>query len=170
MLNENIKKLRKAKGISQEELAIRLNVVRQTVSKWENGLSVPDSAMLIRLAEELNTTVSTLLGETVAESGPDGLQALAEKLEAVNLRLARQSAARTRAVRIALTALCVLAVAGFAAFAAIGGSYLDWDYGDPEAAVAGTILHGIEFVFVRAAPFVFLASAAGLILTFRRKA
>lgn len=47
MLNENIKKLRKAKGLSQEELAIKLNVVRQTVSKWENGLSVPDSCMLI---------------------------------------------------------------------------------------------------------------------------
>ncbi len=43
MLNENIKNLRKAKGISQEELAVRLNVVRQTVSKWERGISVPDS-------------------------------------------------------------------------------------------------------------------------------
>ena len=39
MLDENIKQLRKAKGLSQEELAIKLNVVRQTVSKWENGLS-----------------------------------------------------------------------------------------------------------------------------------
>ena len=49
MLNENIKNLRKAKGISQEELAVRLNVVRQTVSKWERGISVPDSGMLISL-------------------------------------------------------------------------------------------------------------------------
>ena len=40
MLNENIKNLRKAKGISQEELAVRLNVVRQTVSKWERGVSL----------------------------------------------------------------------------------------------------------------------------------
>ncbi len=39
MLDENIKQLRKAKGLSQEELAIKLNVVRQTVSKWENGVS-----------------------------------------------------------------------------------------------------------------------------------
>lgn len=39
MLNENIKALRKAKGLSQEELAIKLNVVRQTVSKWEKGVS-----------------------------------------------------------------------------------------------------------------------------------
>lgn len=47
MLNENIKRARKAKGLSQEELAVKLNVVRQTVSKWENGLSVPDSDLLI---------------------------------------------------------------------------------------------------------------------------
>lgn len=39
MLNENLKNIRKAKGLSQEELAIKLNVVRQTVSKWEQGLS-----------------------------------------------------------------------------------------------------------------------------------
>lgn len=40
MLDENIKQLRNAKGLSQEELAIKLNVVRQTVSKWENGGSL----------------------------------------------------------------------------------------------------------------------------------
>ena len=50
MLNENIKRIRKSKGLSQEEMAIKLNVVRQTVSKWENGLSVPDSSILIILA------------------------------------------------------------------------------------------------------------------------
>lgn len=55
MLNENIKRIRKSKGLSQEELAIKLNVVRQTVSKWENGLSVPDSSMLIILANELDS-------------------------------------------------------------------------------------------------------------------
>ena len=61
MLKENIKTLRKAKGLSQEELAIKLNVVRQTISKWEQGLSVPDAEMLIKLAEVLDTNVSTLL-------------------------------------------------------------------------------------------------------------
>ena len=39
MLNENIKSIRKAKGLSQEELAIQLHVVRQTISKWEKGVS-----------------------------------------------------------------------------------------------------------------------------------
>ena len=57
MLSDNIKRIRKSKGLSQEELAIKLNVVRQTVSKWENGLSVPDSDMLITLADELDTSV-----------------------------------------------------------------------------------------------------------------
>ena len=91
MLNENIKRIRKSKGLSQEELAIKLNVVRQTVSKWENGLSVPDSSMLIILANELDTTVSELLGEPVAEPTTDDLKILSEKLEVINLQLAKRS-------------------------------------------------------------------------------
>ena len=71
MLNENIKAIRKSKGLSQEELAVKLNVVRQTVSKWENGLSVPDSDMLISISEVLATPVSTLLGENVDEPKAD---------------------------------------------------------------------------------------------------
>ena len=51
MLNENIKALRKNKGFTQDELASRLNVVRQTVSKWEKGYSVPDAEMLQKMAE-----------------------------------------------------------------------------------------------------------------------
>ena len=81
MLNENIKAVRQTKGLSQEELAIKLNVVRQTISKWERGLSVPDS----------------------------------------------------------------------------------------ETAVSGTILHGLEFLFVRIAPFAFCGFVAGAIMTFRHK-
>ena len=76
MLKENIKNLRKSKGLSQEELAVKLHVVRQTVSKWENGLSVPDAAELISLAEELDTPVGVLLGETVPEHEPDDMTAL----------------------------------------------------------------------------------------------
>ena len=68
MLNENIKALRKSKGLSQQDLADKLNVVRQTISKWEQGLSVPDSDLLIALSEALETPVSTLLGENVVES------------------------------------------------------------------------------------------------------
>lgn len=99
MLNENIKNLRKAKGISQEELAVRLNVVRQTVSKWERGISVPDSGMLISLAEELDTSVSVLLGENIQKPCPDdelNLKSISEKLETINLQLAKRSAMRIR--------------------------------------------------------------------------
>ena len=71
MLNENMKAIRKSKGLSQQELAVKLNVVRQTVSKWEQGLSVPDSDMLISLSEVLETPVSILLGETVIETEAD---------------------------------------------------------------------------------------------------
>ncbi len=79
MLNENMKTIRTSKGLSQEELAIKLHVVRQTISKWENGLSVPDSDMLISLSEILETPVSTLLGETVVETKADDLKAREEE-------------------------------------------------------------------------------------------
>ena len=73
MLNQNLKTLRNSKGISQEELAIKLNVVRQTVSKWEQGLSVPDAEMLIRIADKLDTSVNVLLGEAIPESNENEL-------------------------------------------------------------------------------------------------
>ena len=62
MLSENIRAVRKSKGLSQEELAIKLNVVRQTISKWEQGLSVPDADMLTKIADVLETNISVLLG------------------------------------------------------------------------------------------------------------
>ena len=101
MLNENIRNLRKAKGVSQEELAIKLNVVRQTVSKWEKGLSVPDSSMIISLAEELDTSVSVLLGETVQEEclNEENMKGISEKLEVINLQLAKKSEMRIRTIR-----------------------------------------------------------------------
>ena len=169
MLNENIKRLRKSKGLSQEDLAIKLNVVRQTVSKWENGLSVPDSSMLISLADELDTSVSTLLGESVPESTSDDLKIISEKLEVINLQLAKKSMVKVKTVRGVLIALCTLIVIIFIAFAVMQSSYLGWNYNDPELAVAGTILHGFEFVFVRLAPVVFLVSVVGIIFTYKKK-
>ena len=89
MLCENIKAIRKSKGLSQEELAIKLNVVRQTISKWEQGLSVPDADMLISLSEAFETPVSTLLGEPATAAKADDLKAVSEKLEIINLQLAQ---------------------------------------------------------------------------------
>ena len=87
MFHENLRLKRKERGLSQEELASRLHVVRQTISKWEKGLSVPDAAMLIRLAEVLDTTVSRLLGADVPEDEADR-DRLAEQLARINEQLA----------------------------------------------------------------------------------
>lgn len=88
MINENIRKARKAKGMSQEELAVRLNVVRQTVSKWENGLSVPDADVLVRMAELLGVPVGQLLGLGAQD---EERQELSEKLAWLNEQLARKN-------------------------------------------------------------------------------
>lgn len=168
MLNENIKNLRKSKGLSQAELAIKLNVVRQTVSKWENGLSVPDSAMLVQIADELDTSVSTLLGETVNEADGDDLKTISEKLEVINLQLAKNSMTKVKTIRIALISVCAAIVLIFIALIAMNSSYLNWDYNNPEYAVAGTIMHGFEFIFVRVAPFAFIASVIGIVCTYKR--
>ena len=169
MLNENIQNLRKKKGISQEKLAFKLNVVRQTVSKWENGFSVPDSEMLIALAEELDTSVSLLLGETANETVSDDIKTISEKLEVINLQFSKQKRKRVRTIRRFLIALCVGIITIFAVLAIIQSAYLSWDYGDSELAVAGTILHGFEFLFVRLAPIAFLASLIGIVLTYRKQ-
>ena len=86
MFQDNLKALRKRKGITQEELATRLNVVRQTVSKREKGLSVPDSELLIKLAEILEVPVSRLLGSKIETA--EQQDALAEQLSRINEQLA----------------------------------------------------------------------------------
>ena len=171
MLNENIKRIRKSKGLLQEELAIKLNVVRQTVSKWENGLSVPDSSMLIILANELDTTVSELLGEPIAEPTTDDLKILSEKLEVINLQLAKRSITKVKTIRWILISLCAVIVVIFIALASTNSFYLNWNYNynDPELAVAGTILHGFEFLFVRLAPIVFGTSVVGIVVTYKKR-
>ena len=86
MLQENIKTYRKERGLTQEELAIRLNVVRQTVSKWEKGLSVPDADMLQRISEVLEISVSQLLGKE--EEPEKDKNDVAEQLSRINEQLA----------------------------------------------------------------------------------
>ncbi len=85
MFSENLKILRKEKGFSQEQLATRLNIVRQTVSKWEKGLSVPDAELLIQLADVLDVSVSDLLGKKIELSeNKDELDVLASELAKLN--------------------------------------------------------------------------------------
>ena len=169
MLNENIKAIRKSKGLSQEDLAIRLHVVRQTISKWEQGLSVPDSDLLISIAEVLETPVSTLLGETVAVPAADDLKAISEKLEGINLQLAQRKIAVQKAIHWTLIVLCALMLAVYAALIIGGDFYLNWDFSDPELAVAGTALHAAEWLFVRLAPVALVGTVIGICLTRKRK-
>ena len=169
VLNENIKAIRKAKGLSQEELAIKLNVVRQTVSKWENGLSVPDSDMLLAISETLDTPVSTLLGTTVQESEPNELQSLAEKLELVNLQLAKRKIARQKALHWLCILLCVAIIAIAIILLILQSPYLGWDYSDPETAVMGVAYHTFEWIFVRVAPIVFIGAVIGVVLTYKKR-
>lgn len=165
MLNENIKAVRKSKGLSQEELAIKLNVVRQTVSKWEQGLSVPDSDLLVSLSEALETPVSTLLGETVVESEADHLKVISEKLEIINLQLAQRKTVRQKTLHWLFISLWAVTAAIFAALTALNSPYQGWDYSDPETAVFGAAFHVFEWLFVRTAPVILMGAILGIFLT-----
>lgn len=165
MLNENIKALRKSKGLSQQELAVKVNVVRQTVSKWEQGLSVPDSDLLIALSDALETPVSTLLGEAVVESEVDTVKALSEKLEIINLQFARRKAMQKAILHWLFIALCAGIIIVAAVLVTVNSPYLGWDWSDPELAVAGTVFHAFEWLFVRLAPMVLVAAIIGIFMT-----
>ena len=169
MLKENIKSIRKSRGLSQEELAIKLNVVRQTISKWEQGLSVPDADLLIAISEELGTPVSTLLGETVTETKADDLSVISEKLEVINLQLARRKAARQTAIHWFFILLCMVIVAIFVVLKKVNSPYLGWDYSQPETTVIGVLLHAFEWSFIRIAPLVLIGAVVGVFWT-RKKA
>ena len=168
MLNENIKTLRKSKGLTQDELAIKLNVVRQTVSKWERGLSVPDSEMLISISNVFEVPASTLLGESMTESEADGLKAISEELEVIDFQLAQKREARRRRLRWSLILLCVVIAIIFSVLLGMSGSYLAWDYSDPEIAVMGTVVHCFEWAFVRLAPVVVAGAIIGIALIGKR--
>ena len=169
MLNENIRAIRKSKGLSQKELAVKLNVVRQTISKWEQGLSVPDADMLISLSEAFETPVSTLLGETVVEAKADDLRAISEKLEVINLQLAHRKATRQKVIHWLFISLCTVIVAIFPLLIVLNSPYLGWDYSKPETAVIGVVIHSFEWLFVRIAPFVLIGAIVGACLTRQKR-
>ena len=168
MLGENIKAVRKSKGLSQQELAVKLNVVRQTVSKWEQGLSVPDSDLLIALSEALETPVSTLLGESIPEPEADQLTAISEKLEVINLQLAQITCSRRKILHWLFIVFSAAVVALLALLLLLNSPYQHWDYSDPETAVLGTIYHSFEWLFSRVWPFLLAGGVTGAVLTRKR--
>lgn len=112
-------------------------------------MSVPDADMLISISQALETPVSTLLGETIVETQVDDLKVICEKLEVVNLQLAQRKQKSEKIFRYLLIALCAVIVVISAVLIVLNSPYLGWDYSNPEFAVAGTLFHAFEWLFVR---------------------
>lgn len=165
MLKDNLKLARKAKGLSQEELAIKLNVVRQTISKWEQGLSVPDAEMLISISEVFDTPVSTFLGENFSESKEDDLKVISEKLEIINLQLSQRKKEKRKIIHWTLISLCIIIIIMFLSLILLNSPYFNWDYSKPENAVLGVAFHSFEWLFVRIGPIILMGLLIGVFLT-----
>lgn len=131
MFQENLKTMRKAKGYTQEELAIKLNVVRQTVSKWEKGLSVPDADSLCKIADVLDTDVSTLLGEEIVEETDKS--AVAQQLAKISEQLAmknQRSKTIWKVVCIILFVIVVFYILAIVAFSVIASENIADSYSE----------------------------------------
>lgn len=135
MLNDNIKALRKERGMTQEELAIRLNVVRQTVSKWEKGLSVPDAEMLQRLADALEISVSRLLGGS--EERTQNTDEVASQLARINEQLAVQNRRQRKIWKTVAAILIGLVAAQLLILLLSYAPDVDSDVVPAETAIAG---------------------------------
>lgn len=171
MLKDNLKTLRKNKCLSQEELSIKLHVVRQTISKWEAGLSVPDAEMLIKISEIFETPVNEILGNNIEEKEKNDLKVISEKLEIINEQLSMyQKQKRKRIVNI-LIITDVSLILLFILLAILGSPYLSWDFSNPEWAVIGTLWHVFEWIFFKVAPLmvIVITLILGIILIKRNK-
>ena len=125
--------------------------------------------MLISLSEVLETPVSKLLGETVAETEADNIKAISEKLEVINLQLAQRKTTRRKVIRWLLISLCAIIVMVFVGVGILNSPYLGWDYSDPDTAVLGVAFHSFEWLFVRVAPIIFIAAIIGIFFTFKKE-
>ncbi len=125
--------------------------------------------MLISLSEVFETPVSTLLGENVIETEVDTLKAISEKLEVVNLQLAKRKTTRRQIIHWSLISLCAIIIVIFAVLLTLESPYLEWDYRDPETAVLGVAFHSFEWLFVRVAPIVLIGAISGIFLTRKKE-
>ena len=156
MLKDNLKTLRKNKGLSQEELSVKLNVVRQTISKWESGLSVPDAEMLISISKVFETPVSEILRENIEAKEKNDIKVISEKLEVINEQLSKKQKQRKKRAINFLIILDVGIILLFILLAVLGSPYKSWDYGDPEWSIIGTIWHSFEWIFFKIAPILII--------------
>ena len=152
MLKDNLKTLRKNKGLSQEELSVKLHVVRQTISKWESGLSVPDAEMLINISELFETPVSEILGENIEKKEKDDLKVISEKLEVINEQLSNYQKEKRKKTIQALIIIDISIILLFVLLAILNRPYQSWDYSITEWAILGTFYQAFEWIFMRLAP------------------
>ena len=169
MLKDNLKTLRKNKGLSQEELSIKLNVVRQTICKWETGLSVPDAEMLVTISELFETPVSEILGESIEEKETNDLKVISEKLEVINEQLSISQKQKRKRKIMVLLIIDICLIFFFVLLALLGSPYLTWDYGNPEWSVIGTLWHSFEWIFFRIAPLLIIIITVILIILFIKR-
>ena len=152
MLKDNLKTLRKNKGLSQEELSVKLHVVRQTISKWESGLSVPDAEMLINISELFETPVSEILGENIEKKEKDDLKVISEKLEVINEQLSNYQKEKRKKRIQTLIIIDISIILLFILLAILNSPYQNWDYSITEWAILGTFYQAFEWMFMRLAP------------------
>ena len=169
MLKDNLKALRKNKGLSQEELSIKLNVVRQTISKWETGLSVPDAEMLVKISELFETPVSEILGESIEKKEINDLKVISEKLEVVNEQLSISQKRKRKRKIVVLLIIDICLIYFFVLLALLGSPYLTWDYGNPEWSVIGTLWHSFDWLFFRIAPLLIIVITSILVILFIKR-
>ncbi len=169
MLKDNLKTLRKNKGLSQEELSIKLHVVRQTISKWETGLSVPDAEMLIKISDLFDTPVSEILGESMEEKEQNDLKVISEKLEVINEQLSMNQKQKRKKSVVILITIDVCLILLFILLAVLGSPYQSFDYSDPEWSVVGTLWHSFEWIFFRVSPLIVVVVTSVLIVLFIKR-
>lgn len=163
MLKDNIKILRNKNNMSQEQLAIKLNVVRQTVSKWEQGISVPDAEMLVLISNLFAIPVSVLLGENISKNKNDDIQAISKKLEIINNELLKTQKTRRKRKITILIIINIISVLIFIILLFLKSPYLKWN-NNLEYAIIGANFHIFEWIYIRLFPFIFLGSLIGIYL------
>ena len=169
MLKDNLKTLRKNKGLSQEELSIKLNVVRQTISKWETGLSVPDAEMLITISEFFETPVSDILGESIEEKETNDIKIISEKLEIINEQLSISQKQKKKRNYILLIIADIFIILLFILLALLGSPYQSFDYSNSEWLVIGSLWHSFEWILFRIAPLVIIVITSILVIQFIKR-
>ena len=127
-------------------------------------------ALALANTEKEKQAVNDLYDEKAAEAQEESRSAERQaRRERLENELARQQEARRKTLHWAFILLGAAIVVIFVLLALAGSPYLNWNYSDPETAVAGTALHAFEFLFVRIAPFVLVGAVAGAVLTWKRK-